>query len=259
MYVVLLLLALAATALLQRRRYLIVVLGVVTLYLGSQLYPGITTLARDEQTLAPFNWESWQMLSLAAFAVGWSWKKFDLARRLQTGQAVLFAGSLGTVLVGCAALVLRTPGFDALAPVFHNLLDKNTLGVGRMIITSCVFVVLYWGIRKLARSIRTVIAPVEAIGRRGLESYVILTLVQIVLPLFLHRDMPGGSAFAFGALILMYLWSRLHDHHQASRRSSGVAHWQAAVAHAPAHPQRPLRPLLGRDRHAHRGRRAFRL
>ncbi|MFO7689637.1 MAG: OpgC domain-containing protein [Cryobacterium sp.] len=250
MYVILLILALGATALLRRGRLLFLVLGVIALYLAAQLYPRVFTLPRDEDSIVSFNWGTWQLLFLAAFVVGWSWKKHDLARRLQSATAVIFAIGLGAVFMGGGVLVLRTADFPGLAPGFHNLLDKGTLGLGRMVITACVFVVLYWIINRLARGIRRLAVPLEVIGRRSLESYVILTLVQISVPVVLNRTMGESARLAAATLVLMYVWARLHDWRQKTKIPSGRVTGPGAVPVMvpPAQPTGPDLPSPGDGR-----------
>lgn len=216
LYVVLLLLAVPATALLRRGRLGWLGVASAALYVVGQVAPVVTTLPADGPL--EFNWAAWQLLFLSALAVGWTWRTHGLQARVQSPRVVAVAtgGLVVVVAAGLAATLL-----DRAEPVAGWVFDKGDAGPGRVLLAWLAFVVLYrCTALATARLPRPLLAPLEVVGRRSLDSFVILTvgtlLVAAVLPV--DRSRVVSVAIAVAALVAMGVWAWSRDRWTAARR-----------------------------------------
>ena len=208
LYVILLLLAVPALVLLAKGRAWLLGVASVALYVGATAAPALFTLPMGDGRSSKFNWGTWQLLFLAAFVVGWSWKRYDLRHRLAGRTAFLVAAGtwFGVTLLG---VLLASAGLvPALQPALHQAYyDKTDQGLGRLVLAGAAFVTLYAALTWLSTRYRLrALRPVERLGRRSLSAFVVLTLITVLVPLVAGREVhgPGAVVVMLGALLVMY-------------------------------------------------------
>lgn len=208
LYVLLLLSAMIGTALLAGGlAWLLGVLS-VAVYVVASAVPSAFILPIGNGDPSKFNAGAWQLLFLSALAVGWYWKRADLRRRLTSPRALVLGAGLwaGVTLVGVLfARMGLIPGIQpAMDQAFY---DKTDQGLGRFVLAWAAFVTLYAGLTWLLRTFRLRwAAPVETIGKRSLASFIVLTVITVLVPVVAGDDVPGAVAtvIAVASLFVMY-------------------------------------------------------
>lgn len=188
-YVLIFLLLPAAFAV--RRRGLIWPVALVSgaIYLAGLAAPDLLTLPRGDGQEAYFNWSAWQALFFSGYLVGWVWRDRELAKRLTSHRGGAVAASACALLIALA-LVLRH------ADAAEWLFDKSNCGPGRLALAWAAFALGYYLLAQMPLATR-VRGAVAMLGRKSLQSFVLMSVVIVVLPLAADVD---GDSFAAQAL-----------------------------------------------------------
>lgn len=223
LYVILLLFAMVATALLTLRLSALVMVGSVALYVVASLYPTAFTLPIGDGEVSKFSWGAWQLLFVSALTVGWYWKRADLRHRLTSRWALLAAGLTWVAVTGAGVLFARLGLIPAIQPALHNAFyNKSDQGIARFVLAWAAFVTLYaaltWVLRRFP--LRW-LAPIEVIGKRSLASFIVLTVITVLVPVFAGEDIADGLAMATAVVagLAMYGYVRLRYRRPAGSKA----------------------------------------
>ena len=221
MYTLLLVLAALAVAALSKGRLVIVAVVSLVLYAAAQIVPSVTTLRGYAAVPeAGFNWGAWQLIFISALLVGWHWQA-GLKRAVLRWQAAAWA--LGAA---AALAVLGVASQETFSDWFFN---KNNAGPGWVLMAWAVFGVAYWALSKVPTLVGSrFVAPLEVIGRRSLDSFVLMTCALLVVPALVGGVPSGNQAIviAFGSLVMMIVWAvvrDLRDRRFAGRQRDAIA------------------------------------
>lgn len=208
LYVILLLFAAGATALLAIRRTWIVGMVSAALYVIASLYPSAFTLPTGNGQLSKFNWGAWQILFLSALIVGWYWKEKNL-RAVLNSRKTFIIGALvwaGVTLGGVA--FARLGVIPALKPTAYDwYYNKSDLGFARLVISWSAFVTLYGLLTALLKRLNlSWLAPIESIGRRSLASFIVLTVITVMVPVIAGHPVTGPVSMLVSAVSLLVIY-----------------------------------------------------
>lgn len=162
-----------------------------------------------------FQVASWQFLFCLGLTIGWIWHAKSVSLVVRSNS--LFVISFCVVLIGAvlAHLTIRQRQFSGLAIEAFLLagFNKHDLGPGAIIFALATMVVLYKASAWVASTrARSVLRPVELLGAKSLDAYVISTVAAFVLPATFFYDMDGTIAqllaLAVVALCLLWAWCR---------------------------------------------------
>ncbi|WP_129339720.1 OpgC domain-containing protein [Cellulomonas endophytica] len=203
LYIVILALAMLAYWLLRRGLPLVVLGGSLALYVVGQVAPQWTSFTANDGVTRGASWAGWQLLFMLTLLVGWHWRQWDVPALLRTRRWAWLGGSV-LVIVAAEVLGPRLPG----------LYEKVTLGPGRIVTAFAVVVLLYVLLDVVLAAVplaRTLLRPVERIGQRSLDSYIIQAVVIVLLLSFVTFSTSGlvGTALALGILGLCWGWAEL--------------------------------------------------
>jgi hypothetical protein len=223
MYVVLMLAAALAVVLLHRGLAWLVLTISAAVYAVSLVIPAWTVmpyLRADPQD--QFNWAAWQLPFIGALVIGWFWRSAGLSERIRT-RAVL----IPSLVVVAAGLVLARAvvwNLVQIPPVPGRLLAKFDLGPGVILFGVAGLIVIYAAASALLRwrwAARAIRWSLDVIGRRSLDSFVILCLAVILIPaVFPYAEArPEGNLVAFGVLLVAWAWALLRDRWSRRRGS----------------------------------------
>ena len=233
LYVVLFALSAVATALLVRGRLGVLSMTTAAIYGVSLIWPSATTLGAGRWEQDSFNWGGWQLVFLSALSVGWYWEEHELARRL-VSKPVLYGSAVLAAVLACCGLIGGALATTPLAEgVVGHAFDKNAAGPGRFIMAWSAFLLLYGSLVHVLQVVRgTWTSPLERIGRRSLDSYVLLTLVMVVAVagFDLRIEGPGAVLLAAVALAVMLFWSSVRDVRDARSATTRSTPGQAGDA-----------------------------
>nr|WP_269440779.1 OpgC domain-containing protein [Micromonospora tarapacensis] len=224
LYIILLSLAALAVAALRAGRWKLVVVGSVALYTVGMLVGQWTTLPQQKGDPGYFNWATWQLLFMSALIVGWYWHQVRQPVASRAGVVTAGVVLLGGTAAAAAARVLLADGTTG-ARFTTWLLDKSALGPGRLILGWAAFVIAYRildsaPVRRVARLLLT---ELERLGRRSLDSFVILSVAVAVLPTVTRVSTVSLAAqvSVFQVLVLCWLWAVLRDNWSAPAATRG--------------------------------------
>ena len=236
MYVVLFAVAAGALALMRRRlTWLAVAASVVLWWFALSTGWGSPSGALGRE--AGFNPMTWQALFVSGLVAGWHWRAgawsfVDVAARRRwwvrsvQAAAVLFVVGQLVVHLGLAH------GDSWGARTLDLLTGRRDLGPVRFLLGWIYLAALYPLLRHGWTSwpVRWFRAVVDPVGRRSLDSFVIMTLVLIVLPTIWAYDMRSwsGVVVAVATLAAAWTWATWRDR-QRSVRPTPVRESSAAA------------------------------
>jgi hypothetical protein len=216
LYVILLAVALVAYVLLAHGRWVVAVTGSLLLYAVGWVFSDLTSFHGYNTDALGANWACWQLMFVVALTVGWYWRSLHLAEKIQQhSPSVAFTTSV--------LIVIAFVG-ERLAPGFYL---KTMLAPGQLInafaVVLLLFVVAGWLLKVVPR---WVFRPIEMIGTRSLDSYIIQAGVAVVTPSFLYFPTKSSIAVlaAVATLLICWAWAEW-------RRSP---YWPATVKRAAA-------------------------
>ena len=207
LYVLLMLFALVAYVALQAGRYVVVLAGSALLYVVGVVFDGTDWFYLSTFNEAGFgaSWITWQALFVPALVLGWLWQEKDVPNALRRHWQWVIA--LAVVVMIVCNVASR---FEFLLPLDEFLDGKVVLGPGRLIsayaITAAGYLALGW---LLATVVGKVLAPIELIGQRSLDSYVLQAIAVLLIPLVLgpRSDWPGAIAMVIAIAVLVGCWA----------------------------------------------------
>ena len=226
LYVVLFGFAVVALALLRRGHPGVVVAGSAAVWVIGR-GTGWGTLPGALGGEPGFNPLTWQALFVTALVVGWHWRSRDLASLPGRRAVVVTAAtvSIGILAVAQVAVLSGYVGGDAAgAHLLDWLTRRRGLGPVRFVLGWGLFVTTYSVLR--ARRDTTVVRRLGAVlgplGRRSLDSFVIMTAVWILLPVVWPYRQSSLVGILASVLVLAadWCWSRFRD---AQRRPASPA------------------------------------
>ncbi|MDD7945822.1 OpgC domain-containing protein [Microbacterium sp. NE2HP2] len=233
LYLVLLAIALLAYLLLSRGAWWAVVAGSVSIYGIGWLVPELTSFRGYNSDGLGANWACWQLLFIVALVIGWFWRSHDIPGRIQA-HAVVVAGVTGMLIVAAFFGERIVPW----------LYVKTMLAPGQFINAYAVVLFLFVALTWLLRVIpRWVFRPVEIIGTRSLDSYIIQAGVAVIVPSMLLYSTQSGIAVAIALITLLTCWAwaefRRSRYWPTTVRSTASAHQPSASAPRGQQPQPP--------------------
>jgi hypothetical protein len=206
LYVALFVVAAAVLALLRRRLVGIALATSAVVWLAA-----VVSAGPGRET--GFNPWAWQALFVSGLVAGWHWHSWSLSpvtRRRLWLCAVITAG-LFLVL----AQLRGARGGQGGSELVETLTARRDLGPVRLLLGWVYLAALYPVLRRAwhrapVRWARTVLDPV---GRRSLDSFVLMTVVLVVLPTIWPYDHRGwaGVVVAAATLGTAWTWARWRD------------------------------------------------
>lgn len=212
LYVVLLALAMLAYVLLARGRWGLVLAGSVALYCVGVLAPRYTSFVAFDGHTRGASWAGWQLLFVSGLLVGWYWRTADVAGLLARHPWAWGGGAAVVVLV--TQLTYET---------FPGVYDKLVFAPGRIVTAWAVVILLYVLLGVLARRVSLgVLRPIERIGQRSLDSYVIQAVMIVLVATVVELDPRGLPAQMFAVLVLLVCWAWAEIRHTRRARAGAA-------------------------------------
>ncbi|KGJ81762.1 hypothetical protein GY21_01405 [Cryobacterium roopkundense] len=212
LYVVFLLLAMGAYWLLKRGRWVEVLAASGAVYgLGIACREYTSFVAFDGETRGA-NWAMWQLLFISALVLGWHWERLGADHFLRRWRWALLVAYLP---VGGVVLLA-----GRLAP---ELFDKIDVTVLRIAVAYATLAFLYAAVEiVLPVTPRAVVRPIELIGQRSLDSYIIQASVAVIVPSFivLHPHSPASQLLAVVTVVACWEWARWRVRRSTSGREA---------------------------------------
>jgi hypothetical protein len=224
LYVVFMVLAVFVFFAMAAKKYGWVLLASSCLYVIGLIYDDSSWLTlptyNDAETGA--NWATWQALFVPAMVLGWLWNEHSIAARLQRNWLILLLAAAFTCLL---SIVLHR--IDRVSTTDDFLSGGQVLGPGRLVVgyllVGAVYLVVTW---LIPRVWNWLFRPIELIGQRSLDSYVIQAVALMVLPPVAGYDWSEvkATALVIGILAVCWGWSyvrsrfgivKLHRFHEA--------------------------------------------
>lgn len=211
MYVVLMLAATGFAWLLARGRVLFGLLTSFAVWAFGNLWPDLTTMPYFTQNdRVTFNWATWQFPFLLMFAVGWYWRAAGVSESIRRWRIVVPSAAVALFCFVLAVLFGRLhvtiPGIDVAAAF-----DKWDLDLAVIVYGLAAFIVLYWLVGTFGRLpvVKSILRWFALLGAFALDSFVILSIVDGLRPLFPDYSSRPLVAFAVAVvtLLLMTLWA----------------------------------------------------
>lgn len=202
LYVILLLLAMGAYWLLLRGQWAVVLAASGAVYCIGLLFREHTSFVAFDGVTRGANWAMWQLLSISALVLGWQWERIRAADFLRRQR--------WWVLLGYPVV------FVVLTVVGRRfwLAEKIDFSLPRMLVAYATLAFLYVAAEQLTAFIPpSVTRPVEMIGRRSLDSYIIQASVATLVPSYVAFG-PGSTAaqlLAVGVLGVCWAWAALRS------------------------------------------------
>ncbi|MFZ2511919.1 MAG: OpgC domain-containing protein, partial [Gordonia sp. (in: high G+C Gram-positive bacteria)] len=219
-YMVLMTLAFAVLPLLVRGRWPLVLAASLTGYVISQVVTAEWMVIYAHPGGGPVqNWLAWQVLFVPAMVLGWHWRQWRVAQRLDS----ILPALLGATLLVWLAIVIavRTGAFADSA----ELIGKVHLGPVRALAAWLVVTAVYAVFRRLLQwSGHDWFRPLVMVGARSLDSYVIQALALVAIPmLFVFRPWGLGVSTVAAVAVFAGCWCwaeirtglRIHKLHDA--------------------------------------------
>lgn len=213
MYVILFGETLIAIFLLRRRMAWWVAAVSIAIYIVASMRPDAFSLPEyPDGGRSGFNIGTWQLLWMSGLIFGWIWKEYDLQRVLRNRWLVL----VGLASLGIAAIL--APVVDHLPvaadwwPTFSGIVtrmfDKESLGPASVYLSWCAVVVLYatlWRARngRIGAAMSFLFA---GIGRRSLDSLILLSVMLELVPLFVPFQPESATGMTVACVIFLTCW-----------------------------------------------------
>ncbi|WP_288336966.1 OpgC domain-containing protein [uncultured Gordonia sp.] len=154
------------------------------------------------------NWAGWQIMFVPALIVGWQWRRWDLAGRIERHLPAVVLVAAG---IAVCTHYLVTAGPWHTAESFLG--DKLEFGPARAV-GAWVLVPAVYGLCRIFLSLwsREWLRPLLMSGTRSLDSYVIQALALVAVPI-LVVDRPWSpllmTAFAIGVFGTCWAWAEV--------------------------------------------------
>jgi len=213
MYVALFAAAAVGVVLLRRGHAWLLAAGSVAVYLAAMWAPpGSAVLPEYPGVEGFFDLAGWQALFVSALLVGWHWRANGLAEAFENRRLAVGAGVAFVLLCAAAQLVER---WGLLAPwgtldhLVRAAFDKGTMGPGRLLLGWCAFSAGYYLLRhgRWDRGQRLLVVAFRRVGRRSLDSFVLLSIAVVVLGATAPYQEAGPVGMVWAAVVYAGIWS----------------------------------------------------
>jgi hypothetical protein len=213
MYVALFAVAAVGVVLLRRGHARLLAAGSVAVYLaGMWAPPGSAVLPEYPGVEGFFDLAGWQALFVSALLVGWHWRAKGLAEAFENRRLAVGAGVAFVLLCVAAQLVERwgllTP-WGTLDQLVRAAFDKGTMGPGRLLLGWCAFAAGYCLLRhgRWDHLQRLLVVAFRRVGRRSLDSFVLLSIAVVVLGAAAPYQEAGSVGMVWAAVVYAWIWS----------------------------------------------------
>jgi hypothetical protein len=231
MYVVLFAVAGVGVTLLRRGHPWVLATASAAAYLAALWGPpGWAALPEYPGVEGFFDLAAWQALFVSGLLVGWHWRAKGLVQAFESRRLALAAGLTVVVLCVAAQLVERVgvlAPWGAVEDLTRRAFDKGTNGPGRLLLGWCAFTVLYYLLRqgRGGRLQRLLVVAFRRVGRRSLDSFVLLSVAVVVLGAVApyQTGSPIGIASAIAVYAVIWCWAWLRDSAACARLRSSAA------------------------------------
>lgn len=216
MYVVLLLAAVAGVLALHKGKAKTLLCVSAAVYLLAFLFPKYTVmpyLAADPWV--EFNWAAWQLPFVGALILGWYWSEKDIARKLKSTPALVAAAAVYAGLFLAAQVFdrLKVAEVTPLGAGIDMAFRKFDLGPGTIVFGLATLTLGYLIMTKALtwQMLAPLTGFLETLGKKSLDSFVILCLAVILAPaLFTYRESgPVGMMLAAAVLLAAWGWAKV--------------------------------------------------
>ncbi|MCZ2822749.1 OpgC domain-containing protein [Modestobacter sp. VKM Ac-2977] len=203
LYVIVMLLSLGTVALLRKGWWPVAAGYAAAVYALGFIDPAWVHLPREAGTPLDLSWAAWFGLFTLGLLAGWWWA--DVRSALTQGWVPI---TLAIVTV-IGVLAARAD----LGSLSDELVDKDVIGPVRILVSVTLWAFVYVVADRAARipSLAALVAPVSLIGKRGLDSYLILSVLVLVLPSLwtYEQGSPIGVLVALASLCACLAWAGL--------------------------------------------------
>ena len=211
LYLVLIAVTAVALPLLRRGAWPVIVAASFALYavalVDSPAWFYISSTAEQPEIQ---NWAMWQIIFVPALVAGWCWHEQQLGPLL-----VRHAVPVTLTAAAVAVLSVALHSADSAATADALLVDKLDFGPGRAVaawtMVPAVYVVLRIAIGRLRRDW---LRPLCRVGSRSLDSYVLQSVLLMVLPIVVIAPWSDGVAtvIALAVFGLCWAWAEFRRH-----------------------------------------------
>ncbi|NYD68517.1 OpgC domain-containing protein [Agromyces atrinae] len=200
LYVILMLLALFTYFLLARGWWIGALAFAVALYGAGYVFPQATAFTRFDGGIGA-NWATWQLMFTVALVIGWYWRRNLVAERLTKASAWVAVICTGFVVLAYIGEI-QTPR------LFTKVMFAPGTIVNAFAVVTLMFIVVTWTLRVLPR---WVFRPIELIGSRSLDGYLIQAAVAVVVPSFVvyANDSQFALMLALATLATCWGWAEM--------------------------------------------------
>ncbi len=210
MYVVLMICTFVSLWLLERNRLGVLLGWVAALIVFGTIFPTWTALPRESGVPGPITLATWFGLMTIGVIAGWYWRTPAVQSLIASRTWTIIA--TGIALSGVsAARVLNAFDSELEVPALHALFTKDGMGLGRIVVSLCSYFALYRALTWLLARPRWVklLSPINLVGKRSLDSYLILSSVVLVLPAIWEWESKSltGILLALAVLTLCIWWA----------------------------------------------------
>ncbi|MET0579236.1 MAG: OpgC domain-containing protein [Ilumatobacteraceae bacterium] len=160
-----------------------------------------------------FNWLAWQLPFTILLVVGWNWREHDIRDVVLRRRTLVATAAIWLIAFGAAQVVGRTNMLAGTrsADVLSRLFGKFEPGPGTIVFGIATLVLGYAALVRWAEVawLRPGLLYLGTIGRRSLDSFVILCLAVILfrVPAPYATSGPRGMAAAAVVLALCGAWA----------------------------------------------------
>ncbi|WLP91360.1 OpgC domain-containing protein [Gordonia sp. NB41Y] len=205
MYMVFMASAFVLFPVLMRGGWWLILVASLALYVVSQTAaPDWFYLTADMAGPRIQNWAGWQIMFVPAVVIGWNWRRWDVAARIDRLLPLLVALALGVAL-SFHLLIEDGP----LTPHLVTLADKLEFGPARALGAWVLVPVVYGVFRLVLRFCHhDWLRPLVMTGTRSLDSYVIQAIALIVVPIHVaHRPWSPLTMSAVAVTVFACCWA----------------------------------------------------
>lgn len=206
-YVILMLWSLISLALLARGRLLLVLVVSVSLYAVGQVADEQTSIGTEE---GAWSLAAWQAVFVVGVTIGWYWRSHTVQRVLHDGRALV-----AVAVVAIPGIVISVPGLvtwpNAVYPWLSALTRKATMAPLRFVVSLAVLALIYVMVRRVSQSAPALLRPLQTLGQRSLDCYIILGIAALILPAIGPGwvESTQGSVMAVAVVICCWAWSKV--------------------------------------------------
>lgn len=212
LYVVVMVASVPLLWLLRRRQWALGGGYVLAIYVTSLIWSVWTQLPQRAGEPGGWSYGTWFGLFAVGVGIGWAWRHPTVQRAVSSraGLALGVAAAAGGTVT---AVVLSQHD------VGIRVLDKEVLGPGRIALAVAVYYVVWQAVGWVTSHWATVVRPLSLLGTRSLDSYMILSVLVIVVPSVSAHEQASrtGTVVAGSVVLLCLLWAHLRG-----RRPRGV-------------------------------------